>query len=225
MIYIGYFVILTLGFLYSFVPTFAASAGLGFRHAYAEHQAAEQGEEKAWYLLAVKPDLFNGSWQELPCVDERNSLSTTAYDGFAYLQVDRKATPPQTIAMLNRCEIFNNVTGFLLILFQLAVLVLIGLIINSLRRSIRDGKQLSRSNILYMRLIGLFVVLNSLGNALSYILSHKMIRLVAAPEVAASFSDAFPIDYGELVIGLFVLFSAEVFWIGTHLSEEQQLTI
>ena len=106
----------------------------------------------------------------------------------------------------------------------LAVIVLMILIIRSLRRSIRDERPLGRRNVWYLRSIGVLTILAELLNGLL----GRAMNLRAAELLAGSgltVDTSLHISYSMIIMGLLILFSAEVFAIGQNLSEEQKLTI
>ena len=114
--------------------------------------------------------------------------------------------------------------ALLIPLFLLAIIVLMVMIIHSLRRSIREERTLDRRNVWYLRLIGLLTILTELINGL---LSRAM-NLRAAELLADSgltVDTSLDLSYTTIIMGLLILFSAEVFAIGQNLSEEQKLTI
>ena len=122
----------------------------------------------------------------------------------------------------------NNVYCYLLMvitgLSYLTILVLIALIINSLRKSIRDEQPLRHSNILRTRAIGILILVAELSEALmKYISNTEAARLLEGTsfEVVGTF----PLSYWNVIVGILFLFMAEVLSLGTQLSEEQKLTI
>lgn len=109
-------------------------------------------------------------------------------------------------------------------LANLAIIVLLGVIFVSLRRSVRKELPINRRNILYTRLIGLILILTELLSGLI----DWCIRSEAAAVLQGSLlhvDTSFPLSYWNLIGGVLMLFMAEVFAIGTRLGEEQKLTI
>ena len=95
---------------------------------------------------------------------------------------------------------------------------------NSLRKSIRDEQPLRHSNILRTRAIGILILVAELSEALmKYISNTEAARLLEGTsfEVVGTF----PLSYWNVIVGILFLFMAEVFSLGTQLSEEQKLTI
>lgn len=107
---------------------------------------------------------------------------------------------------------------------KLAIFILMGLIINSLRKSIRDERTLDRHNILYTRIIGVVLICAELLNGVfEWCQRTEAARLLEGSTWMVDTS--FPLSYWNLVMGVLVIFMAEVFAIGTRLSEEQKFTI
>lgn len=109
-------------------------------------------------------------------------------------------------------------------LAKLSIFILMGIIFVSLRRSVREELPLNRRNILYTRLIGLILIgTEALEGAIGW---HM--RIGAAEvlnDTTLTVDTSFPLSYWNLLMGVLMLFMAEVFAIGTRLGEEQKLTI
>lgn len=116
-------------------------------------------------------------------------------------------------------------TGVLLLpLARLAIFILMGIIFISLCRSVRKELPLNRRNILYTRLIGFIILVSELlEDLMSWSMRSDAARLLADSSLTVDTS--FPVSYWNLLMGVLMLFMAEVFAIGTRLSEEQKLTI
>lgn len=152
------------------------------------------------------------------------SISTEAeYTGVnIYVKTDENSDPT-VVRALNKI----NYTLLLFIpalLAKLSILILIALIINILRKSIRDEQPLPGRIIIYTRAVGFLLILAEVCAGFGVYIYHCTARtlLEGSPlQVAASF----PLNYWNIVMAILVLFSAEVFSIGSRLSEEQKLTI
>ena len=226
-IYIGYFVILTLGFFHSFVPSLAATLRLGIREISTLQQQIKSGEmeDYVWYVIPVKPAIFDETCNEVETIIPENKITSSMYEGFMNIHLSKTHTPQHILDKLSNMSTFDNIIALLIGPFQLIVFIFIALIINSLRKSIRDQRPLSKCNIVYMRLIGVLVIVIALLEAASYSINNKIVTMLATEHYAQAFKNVFPIEYGELVMGLLIIFAAEVFVIGTKLSEEQEYTI
>lgn len=105
-----------------------------------------------------------------------------------------------------------------------AIFIIIFLILTSLRKSIRTDDVFDRSNIVMTRVIAVLLIVGSLLFSFASWIECRSI----APFFEGSgyaINTSFPFNFSELIMGIIVLFVAEVFAIGTSLSEEQKLTI
>lgn len=226
-IYIGYFVILAFGFIHSVLPTMFASLKLGIKEVYSmqEQLSEESAENIVWYILPVKPSIFEGAWSEMESSIPDCKITASTYEGFINVRGNKEMIPSKMLERIDRYVTADNFLAMALIPSQLAIYVLIALIIISLRNSVKEERPLPKRNITYMRSIGILVILIAIIDAISYSLNHSIVRMIASEKYAEVFSNQFPIEYGELVMGLLIIFAAEVFVIGTRLSEEQEYTI
>ena len=214
LIYIIYFAALIVGFAASFVPDFSR----GWRDAQDTLEIEiPQGGIRSYYVSAPVVRKA-GEIEGLPATVEP-TIS----------RIDLRVQVDEAYTLLNAFKVMgNNVYCYLLMvitgLSYLTILVLIALIINSLRKSIRDEQPLRHSNILRTRAIGILILVAELSEALmKYISNTEAARLLEGTsfEVVGTF----PLSYWNVIVGILFLFMAEVFSLGTQLSEEQKLTI
>ena len=208
LIYIIYFAALIVGFAASFVPDFSR----GWRDAQDTLEIEiPQGGIRSYYVSAP---VIEG----LPA-----SIEPTISRIDLRVQVDEAYTLGNAFKVMGNnvyCYLLMVITG----LSYLTILVLIALIINSLRKSIRDEQPLRHSNILRTRAIGILILVAELSEALmKYISNTEAARLLEGTsfEVVGTF----PLSYWNVIVGILFLFMAEVLSLGTQLSEEQKLTI
>ncbi len=91
---------------------------------------------------------------------------------------------------------------------RVVILVLVAMMINMLRRAIRDERPLPKGIVVCTRVIAGLLVVATLSSS-----------------AAMRTTGTFPINYWNLFIAILILFSAEIFTIGMKLGEEQKLTI
>ena len=212
LIYIIYFAALIVGFAASFVPDFSR----GWRDAQDTLEIEiPQGGIRSYYVSApvvrkaAEPVVIEG----LPA-----SIEPTISRIDLRVQVDEAYTLGNAFKVMGNnvyCYLLMVITG----LSYLTILVLIALIINSLRKSIRDEQPLLRT-----RAIGILILVAELSEALmKYISNTEAARLLEGTsfEVVGTF----PLSYWNVIVGILFLFMAEVLSLGTQLSEEQKLTI
>lgn len=113
----------------------------------------------------------------------------------------------------------------LMFLAYLAIFVLMLLIINSLRRSIKhDDNTFSKQVIMMTRGIGILLIMASLLSSLAMFIECSVVsRIVDDPSLKIDTS--FQFNMQELVSGIMIFVIAEVFSIGNRISEEQKYTI
>lgn len=216
IIYILYFIVLVSGFMLNTIPSFTSGLSAGIAMA---EQEVDSGNKHAYF---VTTDLRNPSgYIEVEGLPE----NVDTYLARLYVRVSDSGA--FTLDNAFRVQADNGYAYLLLIVSGfsfLAVIVLIALMINSLRKSIRDEQPLRHNNIWRTRLIGILLIVTELANALVlYINQCKAVELLEGTPYEAL--TQFPLNYWNLIIGVLFLFMAEVFAIGTQLSEEQKLTI
>ena len=83
---------------------------------------------------------------------------------------------------------------------------------------------LAKSNVWRLRVIALLTIFSELCNSLSnWMMNHRAAELVT--DTAYAVNSAFQFNYSTLIMGLLILFAAELTAIGRDLGEEQKLTI
>ncbi len=217
LIYIFYFVALIVGLVASFAPQFTA----GWREAgQTLDNDLGHGSVRTYYVNA--PVAFrSGEGIEIEGLPENVTLRAD--------EITMSVSVPETYTLRNSFRVMaNNGCAYLLSMLRacsyLAVLVLIALIINSLRKSIRDEQPLRRSNIGRTRTIGILILAAALCGAFEkWINIREATRLLA--DTSFEVASTFPLDYWDVIVGILFLFMAEVIAIGRNLSEEQKLTI
>lgn len=117
---------------------------------------------------------------------------------------------------------------YLLILLStlsyLAIIVLMWFIIGSVRRSIREERPIGRADVWRLRSIALLTILSELFSRLwTWEMARRAASLLA--ESSYTVDTSFELSYGVLMMGLLLLFAAEIFAVGRDLGEEQRLTI
>lgn len=118
----------------------------------------------------------------------------------------------------------NMVYGLLGTVIYLAIFIILFIVIGSLRKSIRHDDAFPKSNIALTRAIGILLIVASLVFSLISWLEAKAI----APYFEGSayqINTSFPFNFSEIIVGILIFVIAEVFAIGTSMSEEQKLTI
>ena len=124
-------------------------------------------------------------------------------------------------------------TSYALLFFALvchiAVFVLLFMILNTIRASLRSATVFSRKIVRYMKLLGYAVIVGTIASDVAMYLMHlnavDMVTL-CAPDTGVKLDAGVPVhSVTELFIGVVIIFLAEVFDIGYRMSEEQKLTV
>ncbi len=228
LIYVTFFVVLVAGIAHSLM------SGV-FSREY--NEGALMGEEimRSWmagspreiYLLDNVP-LTGKTPLRIEGLDTLSEVRVTADVRRIRITVDRPtetATSPMRIAL---GSLGGNpwlyVLTMLVAVSAIAIVVLMFLTIHSIRRSIREERTLKRSNVWYLRAIGILTIFAELGNDFAaWRMKLRAAELLRDTQLTVDTS--FTPSYGTIVMGLLILFTAEVFAIGHKLSEEQRLTI
>ena len=217
IIYVFYFVALVIGFLSTIAPSFSS----GWREAQQTMDTDfTQGDVRTYYVYAP----LRASGSELPAVEGVGANTSVSVDN-----VRLRVTVPEKYTVSNTLKVMAN-NGFAYLLSMLtgvaylAVLILIALIINSLRKSIRDEQPLRHGNIGRTRAIGILMLVAALSESfMKYINIREAATLLQGS--ALQVDTTFPLNYWNIIVGILMLFMAEVLVVGTQLSEEQKLTI
>lgn len=110
------------------------------------------------------------------------------------------------------------------IMSYIAIFIIILIIINSLRRSVKTENIFERRNILLTRAIGILIICASICASLSlYFNSLFAAQYMANSPFTVDTSISF--TFSDIIMGILILFIAEVFAIGYDVSQEQKLTI
>ncbi|WP_418981671.1 DUF2975 domain-containing protein [Alistipes sp.] len=216
IIYIIYFAALLIGFAASFMPGFSR----GLRDAsttLAEEQS--RGGVRSYYVSASLQHEFS----EI----EIDGLPDNITPGVE--QLNLRVSVPEDYTLGNAFKVvadngYAYVMMLVMMVSYLAIFILIALIINSLRCSIRDELPIRHANIVRTRWIGALILVAEVSQAvMQFINNREAARLLAG--TVYEVSGQFPLNYWNVIVGVLFLFMAEVFAIGTQLSEEQKLTI
>ncbi len=223
-LYIALFLVIATGLVHSVLGSFGRGAETGMEMGAEIAEKLQQGNPRMIYLLGdvhiletpENSDTIRiGSTEINPVVTRLNLIVNEPADGLSPLGI-----------------VFRSVGGsawlyffaLFIPLLLLAVIILMIMIIHSLRRSIREERPLDPRNVWYLRSIGVLTILSELANSLlSHTMNHRAAELLANSGFAVDTS--LHLSYTMIIMGILILFSAEVFAIGQNLSEEQKLTI
>lgn len=225
VIYITFFIVLVASIAHGFVPDFSKGYSEGTQIGNDIVKSWQSGTPRMIYMLENIP--VRDSEPMRLSVAGGKVRSAEARIAKLNLTVEQDA-PRASVMGLAFSSIGGTPWLYAMVMAGLlsfvAIIVLMFLIIHSLRRSIREEHTLDKRNVWLLRTIGLLTILTEL---LQDIVNWRM-ALRAADLLADSpyrVETAFQVSYPTIIMGILILFAAEVFAIGQNLSEEQKLTI
>ena len=223
-LYIALFLVIVTGIVHSMLGDLSRGAATGMKMG---EEIAERIQEGNPHLISLLGDIHligrpdnsfriqSGNAGVNACITRLNLIVDEPADSFSPLGLAFRSVGGS--AWIYALTLLGPV------LF-IAIIILMFMIIHSLRRSIRNECTLARRNVWYLRAIGVLTILSELVNGLL----GKAMNLRAAELLAGSGFDvdtSLHVSYTLIIMGILILFAAEVFAIGQNLSEEQKLTI
>lgn len=226
VIYITFFIVLAVSIAHSLLPNFTKGFDAGTALGRDIAESWTSGTPRSIYLLGdvILRDKTPFETDGLPSGDK---LSVKATVKSLDLTVEQEAPGASALGLA-----FGSVGGspwiYVLILlnslFYAAIIVLMFIIIHSLRKSIRNERTLNKRNVWYLRAIGVLTILSELcRDVADWWMSSRAVEVLEGSGLAVN--AVFTVSYSNIIMGILILFAAEVFAIGQNLSEEQKLTI
>ncbi len=224
VIYVAFFVVLLAGFAWDIVPNLTRGVEEGARMGYEIAAGYEQAQPQAQYMLWNIP-IRNAEAvaiatdeEQRTVVGEISTLSLSVKE-----PADERSTMHMAFAAIgNSVLIYALMIGSALC-FPI-IIVLMYFIIRSVRRSIREELPLGRNNVWLLRTIALLTILTELmSQGGIWLMNNKAAEVLVGSGYEVN--TTFQLNFGTLIMGLLLLFAAEVFDIGRELGEEQKLTI
>lgn len=227
-IYIAFIAIIAIAIISNIAPAFTRgfTDGMNTGGEIAANWAS--GAHRSTYMLTDIPILQPNRTLQLEHLTLAPGDTVKAGIERLNLLVEQDIDDQATIASIAFSVLGNSPWIYLLVMLRLAacvaIIVLLGIILHSLRRSVREGEVFPQKNIRRTRIIGLLLILMEFcGTIPTWCMNRKAAEILASSELTVDTS--FPISYWNLLTGLLVLFIAEIFAIGYQLSEEQKFTI
>ena len=224
VIYVTFFIVLVAGFAHNIIPNLSRGAAEGLEMGNDITRKWNTGDPRMIFLLdnvrilAQPQDTLSF---------ETPQASVQARIRNLELLVEKNAPGKSPVALAFRA-IGGSVWIYLLVmlvpLLMLAIIILMFVIIHSLRRSIREEHPLDPRNVRYLRTIGLLTIASELlEDLLTWIMNSRAADLLTGSGYLVD--TRFQVSYTPIIMGILILFAAEVFAVGQNLSEEQKLTI
>lgn len=226
VIYITFFIVLIASIAHSFVPDFSKGYSQGTAMGNDIVKSWTSGTPRMIYMLG---DVPVDTQKEYPVegLSDASGRKIQAFVKDVELKVEQDAPGISVMGLAFR-SIGGSAWLYLLTILgtlsYVAIIVLMFVIIHSLRRSIREEAELSKRNVWALRAIGLLTIFSELcHDIVGWVMSRKAAELLAGSDLVIE--SALRISYSNIIMGILILFAAEVFAIGQNLSEEQKLTI
>ena len=225
VIYITFFIVLVASIAHGVLPNFSRGAAEGMELGNDIAEKWKSGVPRMIYMLgdirvteqpenavqvaAAQGIEISASVRQLGLIVEQDAPEASPL-GLAFRSVGGSAW---IYALVMLCP-----------LLYLAIIVLMFMIIHSLRRSIREERTLDKRNVWYLRAIGMLTIVTELiSDAVNWVMNNRAAELLA--DSGYTVYTGFHISYAMIIMGILILFAAEVFAIGQNLSEEQKYTI
>ena len=225
VIYITFFIVLVASIAHGVLPNFTRGASEGMEMGNDIAEKWKSGIPRMIYMLS---DIrITGQPGDTPGIAAAPGVEIAANIQRLGLIVEQDAPGASVLGLA-----FRSVGGsgwlyalvMLIPLFYLGIIVLMFVIIHSLRRSIREERTLDKRNVWYLRAIGMLTILGELiGDTVDWVMNSRAAELLAGSGYTVD--TGFHVSYALIIMGILILFAAEVFAIGQNLSEEQKLTI
>ena len=215
VIYITFFIVLVASIAHGILPNFSRGAAEG----------AELGNDIAEKWKSGVPRMIYMLGDIRVTGQPETAVEIAAAPGALVVEQNAPGTSPLGLA-------FRSIGGsawlyalvLLCPLLYLAIIVLMFVIIHSLRRSIREERTLDKRNVWYLRAIGMLTIVTELiSDTVDWVMNSRAAELLAGSGYTVD--AGFHVSYAMIIMGILILFAAEVFAIGQNLSEEQKLTI
>lgn len=227
VIYITFFVVLAAGLAHSLWPNFSRGYNEGATMGQDIVQNWAKGSPREIFMLGEVPLAHKVSFpiQGLDTLsDIRVNPSVRQVNLVVDIPADRNANPMKLAFSAVGGSPWLYLLTMLELLAYIAIVVLMFIIIHSIRRSIKEERTLDSRNAWYLRIIGFLTIFAELSTDFtSWCMKTRAAELLAGTSIEVD--TTFSVSYPTIVMGILILFTAEVFAIGQNLSEEQKLTI
>lgn len=224
LIYIAFFVILLTGFLLNIVPNVSRGFKAGNVIGNEMVDSYNEPDPRSIYMLWNIP-IYRS--EPITICDGEASREVIGHLSNLTLEVKEPAGD-RAMMHLAFAAIGNSPWIYALMILSAltypAIIVLMFCIIRSVRCSIREEKPLGNSNAIMLRTIALLTIVGELFNSIgAWMMTLRAAEVLT--NTAYAVDTAFHLNYSTLIMGILLLFAAEVFKISRDIGEEQRLTI
>lgn len=224
VIYITFFVILVGGFVWDIIPNLTQGIEEGTRVGNEMASDYEQVSPKAHYLFWNIPIEQSDSFSIPTEVENREIVGQISTLSFSV----KEPAEERSIVHMAFAAIGNSPLIYALMIGSAlcfpVIVVLLFFIIRSVRRSLREELPVGKNNAWLLRAIAALTILTELlGQLGMWLMNSKAAEILAGSGYVVK--TGFQFNISTLVMGILLLFAAEMFEIGRELGEEQKLTI
>lgn len=223
-IYIAFFAVLIIGFILDVAPNFSRGLKAGTEMGSEMAEIYEKPDPRSIYMLWNIP-IYRS--EPITICDGNATREVVGHLSNLTLEVKEPAGN-RPVMQLAFAAIGNSPWIYALMILSAlaypAIIVLMFCIIRSVRCSIREEKPLGNANAILLRTIALLTILSEVFNSIgTWMMTCRAAEVLA--DTAYVVDTAYRLNYGTLIMGILLLFAAEVFKIGRDIGEEQRLTI
>lgn len=224
-IYIAFFAVLLISFVLDVVPNFQRGIDEGIEMGTELSEVIDEPKPRSIYMLWNIP-IRRSEPIEIASNDPERTIK--GYISTLSCEVSEPLNEKRDVMQIAFAAIGNSPWIYALMILSAlifpVIIVLMFLIIRSVRNSIREERPLGAANAVLLRSIALLTIASELfGEVGMWLMSRRAAEVLAG--TGYTVDAAFHFDYSVLVMGILLLFAAEVFKIGRDMSEEQRLTI
>ncbi|MFI3333600.1 MAG: DUF2975 domain-containing protein [Rikenellaceae bacterium] len=220
-LYISFILVIALAFVGNFISEFSEGYNAGYKVGRMRLDSND-GNYNNVFLLPRVP--LEANENIIPLSLDDSQFHITAYGDHISLIVeeslDEQTSPFRSVGDHPAYYVTMCILGIAFIW----LLVLIGLIIRSVRRSMIEEQSIERSNVRRVRWIAAILIGSELiGTLLTWRMNLQAAELLEGSGL--SVDTTFSPDYLIIMLGVLILFMGELFAITHSLSEEQKLTV
>lgn len=168
----------------------------------------------------LETDLAHADYNIPVTVNADSSVVIKGRINMLDIEVQSAAPLPRSMGK----EILILVLVLLSTFSYLGVFVVLFMILNSLHKSGKTDHVFARANVSRTRLIGILLIAFSLLSELANYL-EELSAAALLKDTAYAIVPGIPVAFGDLILGVMMLFVAEIFAIGYGMTEEEKLVI
>lgn len=202
---------------------FRAGFKAGYNSALHGDSLSKVGYEHVQHYTFVQNDISAKTGYDLPLKVAADS-SYAVKGRVNLIDLEVQSRDKALFASDNKTVTLAVVLLFVAAATYIAVFVVLFKILISLRRSAREGNLFAKRNIFRIRLIALLLIAASVVSDLAvYLRDTVALKYLEGTQFTGYVG--FPITFREILLGMLILFVAEIFAVGYDLTEEEKFTI